>query len=196
VAVKHQADESRAPGAGAQTAGLDENLSVLSELLRDSCMELMEGYGLDAELQNPSARTDPPTPVLIAAIDFSGKNMRGTVALRATRSVVIETFRAATKAAADASNLESADWTCELVNQLIGRMKNKLRAYDVSFTVNVPRLIGAVPADELENALRNRFVCDSGTFAGYLDVLISPGFVFRGSVPPAPLPEEGELVMF
>jgi len=49
---------------------------------------------------------------------------------------------------------------------------------------------------ELERALRRRFVCDGGTFAGYLDVMIAPGFLFVPKPSDAPLASEGDLVLF
>jgi hypothetical protein len=79
---------------------------------------------------------------------------------------------------------------------LIGRLKNKLRLYNVSFNVNTPRLLVTFPVAELERALRSRFVSDRGTFAGYLDVMIAPGFAFVDSPPEVALMDEGDLVLF
>jgi hypothetical protein len=134
---------------------------------------------------------------LVAAIDFSGKELRGTVVFRATPSVVAETFRVMGGGQSHTLDVpDAADWICELVNQLVGRIKNKLRPYRVSFTVNVPRLLAALPAEKLERSVRSRFVCDRGVFAGYLEVLVSPGFAFEQPTPDGSLPEEGELVLF
>ena len=113
-----------------------------------------------------------------------------------TNSVVLETYRAAVGASLEVGSTDAADWTCELVNQLIGRLKNKLRAYNVSFNVNTPRMLVMFPVAELERALRSRFVSDRGSFAGYLDVMIAPGFAFVDSAPEAPLVDEGDLVLF
>lgn len=172
------------------------NLSVLSDLLRQSCLELMADYGLPAELQLGTGSSLAPSGTAMAAIDFSGRDLRGTVALRVTKTVISETYRAACGSAPTPSSPEFADWTCELANQLVGRLKNKLRRYDVSFTVNTPRLIVALPVAELENAICTRFVCDRGTFTGYLDVLVAPGFAIEVHAQGTSLPAEGELVLF
>ena len=79
---------------------------------------------------------------------------------------------------------------------MIGRLKNKLRSYEVSFNVNSPRWLQIFPVAELERALRRRFICDGGTFSGYLDVLIAPGFVFVPRASDAPVAQEGDLVLF
>src|SRR3954462_12147328 len=180
-------------GDGAMTA---RNYSILDQLLRDCCLELMADYGLPETLATPTPASDGATDVSTAAIDFGGRDLRGTIGLRMTNSIVLETYRAAVGAPIDAGSTDASDWTCELVNQLIGRLKNKLRSYNVSFNVNTPRLLVLLPVGELERALRSRFVSDRGSFAGYLDVMIAPGVAFVDGAPEAPLGVEGDLVLF
>jgi len=183
--------------AGGSDGGDTEarNYAILDQLLRDCCLELMSDYGLPAILATP-VLNEPALDVSVAAIDFSGRDLRGTLGLRMTSSVVLETYRAAVSAPVPEGSPEANDWTCELVNQLIGRLKNKLRPYHVSFNVNAPRLLATFPVAELERALRSRFVSDRGTFAGYLDVMIAPGFAFVDSPSEVPLVNEGDLVLF
>jgi hypothetical protein len=185
---------------GNLTASGTRNFEILDQLLRDSCLELMTDYGLPAALASPrpggSGSSDPPIALSVAAIDFSGRDVRGTIGLRMTTSVVSETYRVALGRPLEPDSMAAADWTCELVNQLIGRLKNKLRTYNVSFNVNTPRLLPTFPVAELERAMRNRFVSDSGSFAGYLDVMIAPGFALVDSPAEVPLLEEGDLVLF
>jgi hypothetical protein len=171
----------------------EANLSLLDDLLHECCQELMADYGIvDASAAGASLHGSS----MVAAIDFSGKDLRGTVVLRAAPSVIEQTYRAAGGQTIPSDWSESADWLCELVNQLVGRIKNKLRPYQVSFTVNVPRLLTSLPPDVIERNVRSRFVCDRGIFAGYLEVLVSPGFTFEEPTPDGSLPDEGELVLF
>jgi hypothetical protein len=171
-----------------------ENLAILDELLRDCCIELMADYGLQS--QQADVGTETATGVAVAAVDFSGRDVRGTIGLRMTSSVVLKTYHAALGRIIELDSPEAKDWSCELANQLIGRLKNKLRSYEVSFTVNSPRWLQIFPVAELERALRRRFICDGGNFSGYLDVLIAPGFVFVPRASDAPLAQEGDLVLF
>jgi hypothetical protein len=173
---------------------LTENFAILDELLRDCCIELMADYGLPA-LQT-DVDTEAATGVAVAAIDFSGRDLRGTIGLRMTSNVVLQTYLTAVGSAIEMDSPEATDWSCELANQLVGRLKNKLRHYQVSFTVNSPRLLQIFPVAELERAMRRRFICDGGNFAGYLDVMIAPGFVFVPTPSDAPLAHEGDLVLF
>jgi Chemotaxis phosphatase CheX len=172
------------------------NYAILEQLLRDCCVELMADYGLPATPAMPLAALEPSADVSIAAIDFSGRDLRGTIGLRMTSSVVLETYRAALGVSVQVGTAAANDWTCELVNQLIGRLKNKLRSYNVSFNVNTPRILATFPVAELERALRSRFVSDRGNLAGYLDVMIAPGFTFLDSPREQPLISEGDLVLF
>jgi len=185
---------SSPPAATAKPGMHPENFAVLDEILRDCCVELMADYGLPA-LQT-EVDTEAATGVAVAAIDFSGRDLRGTIGLRMTSNVVLESYRAAVGHAIKMDSPEATDWSCELANQLVGRLKNKLRQYQVSFNVNSPRLLQIFPVAELERALRRRFVCDGGTFAGYLDVMIAPGFFFVPKPSDAPLANEGDLVLF
>ena len=171
----------------------EANLALLDDFLHDCCHELMADYGI---LDSSAGGALLNGSSMVAAIDFSGKDLRGTVVFRATPTVIEQTYRAAGGQASRLELSDSADWMCELVNQLVGRIKNKLRPYQVSFTVNVPRLLAALPPDLLERSVRSRFVCDRGIFAGYLEVLISPGFAFDEPTPDGSLPEEGELILF
>ena len=174
------------------------NLAILGDALRAACVELMAEYGLQARVDG-GAETDrhvveSVTPALTAAVDFDGDELRGTVELRASRSVVVETTRGAPGLTDGAASLN--DWTCELANQLMGRMKNKLRGYKVPLQVGVPRATSGTDALKSEAGLRCRFACDCGSFSGYLDVLIAPGFSFGTPEADSQLPLEGDLVLF
>jgi hypothetical protein len=171
-----------------------DSLLLLGEALKASCVELLAEYGLDAQPSTASlGPSDAPVSLLVAGVDFRGRELRGTVALWAAQSVIAETTRAAPGMKGDEHDL--ADWTCELANQLIGRMKNKLRAYDVALSLNVPRLILGPGREELERGIRYRFSCDFGSIAASLDVLIAPGFVLKERVIEESLVHEGEFTL-
>ncbi len=176
---------------GAPAISLDTaNLSILNGLLSSSCGELLADYGLQFGRESPSQAAALST-VLMATIGFSGRDLRGTLALRASGSVLQATYTAG--GGGDDSGFEPADWSCELVNQLLGRLKNKLRAYDVSFAVDLPHVLGALPVGE--PVMHGRIVCDRGMLAAYLEVSFTPGFVFQDAGDES-LPSEGEYVCF
>jgi hypothetical protein len=169
------------------------NLATLGEILKASCVELLAEYGLEAKPSTASLPSEPPVSVLVAGVDFRGNELRGTVALWAARTVFKETTRGAAGLNAEEGDLP--DWACELANQLVGRMKNKLRAYDVSLNLNVPRLINESGMAELERGVRHRFSCDFGAIAACLDVLITEGFLLQPRDPEEALIQEGEFAL-
>jgi hypothetical protein len=174
--------------------GAVSSYDTLGAVLRDACLELMTEYGLSAILQASRGPEPLAANAASATVDFQGPDLRGTIGLTMTPSVVAKTYRAAIGESILPDSPAAVDWTCELVNQLIGRVKNKLRNYQVTFNVSTPQLRPSFESSE--GALRNRFVCDHGSFAGYLDVMIAPGLTLVSSPPSTPLIDEGELLLF
>ena len=169
------------------------NLAILGETLRISCVELLADYGLAARPAQGDSQQDPLS-TLVAGVDFSGRAVRGTVALSAAKRVILQTVHAAAGLDANASNLP--DWTCELANQLLGRVKNKLRVYEVSLNMNVPRLLAGAELKELDAGICYRFSCDFGALSASLDVMTAPGLVLQRREPEAPLAQEGDFLLF
>lgn len=174
----------------------EDGYVVLGNALRDGCIELMTNYGLSAILQASDETGALETGAAFATVDFQGHDIRGTIGLTLTPSVLDQTYRAALGVNVRPGSLEASDWACELVNQLMGRVKNKLRTYSVPFTVNTPRVHLVEPIGDAHGTIRNRFVCDHGGFAGYLEVMLSPGFSLQRRASETPLVDEGELVFF
>lgn len=165
----------------------------VADALRAACMELMADYGVHATWE-PDGTPAPKTSAFVAVAGFDGESARGVVALRATRGVLTQTAR---QAVGPDGAVLIADWTCELVNQLLGRLKNKLRGYSVSIHVQQPELVGIERLDELDRATRYWFTCEYGNFSGYLDLVLSPGFVFEPrELDAESLAWEGDLIVF
>ena len=157
---------------------------------------LAENYGIEGSLELAPGVSEVPAGTVVAALDFSGRALRGTMGLRLTPELAKQTYRAATREGDELDPDLSADWLCELANQLTGRLKNKLRRYGVSFSSNVPRVLTTFPAEELERAIHSRFVCNTGRLSGYLDVLIGRGVQLQTQRQKDESPSEGELVLF
>jgi hypothetical protein len=94
------------------------------------------------------------------------------------------------------------DWACELVNQSVGRFRNRLLSYGVDMILSVPQ---SVLAEELRlsSSLQparspSVFVIDGMVLEGWLELELNP--VFR--LPESPLNQEelalkeGSLVLF
>jgi hypothetical protein len=187
---------TREPSAGDGLPGCAANYAILDQLLRSCCQELMRDYGLAPTLHADLGASEPATVLAVGTIDFVGPDLRGTIGLRMTRSVVEQTYYAALGTEIEAGSVEGRDWTCELVNQLMGRLKNKLRTFRISLDMNSPKISETASSGHLEVTLRHRFLCERGKFTGYLDVTVAPGVLFAAQDPDEPLPEEGDLLLF
>lgn len=171
------------------------NLNALALTLEQSCIELMADYGVSATPQKWGIVAAPSVASLAAEVDFGGPALRGSVALCTTSGVILETARGAS--GVESAALRSlADWNSELVNQLLGRMKNKLRTQDVSVDVGVPRPLVSDKAHEPAYDIRQRFSCASGTFTVLLVVAFEPGLVLGECLVDEGLPSEGEMLLF
>lgn len=176
--------------------GCAANYAILDQLLSTCCQELMRDYGLAATFQADLGASEPATVLAVGTIDFVGPDLRGTIGLRMTRSVVEQTYYAALGSEIEAGSMEGRDWTCELVNQLMGRLKNKLRTFRISLDMNSPKVSESASSGNLAGALHHRFLCERGKFSGFLDVMVAPGALFAAQDPDEPLPKEGDLLLF
>lgn len=170
------------------------NLSALALTLRQSCIELMADYGVRVTPQKWRVEPAASNATLAAEVDFKGRLLSGSVVLSATRGVILETAQGAAGMEARVPR-SLADWNRELVNQLLGRVKNKLRTQEVSVDVGVPRPVVAVEPT-LDYHVRQRFSCAAGTLSLFLVAAFDAGLVLgEGSVDEG-LPSEGELLLF
>jgi hypothetical protein len=130
----------------------------------------------------------------MASVDFDGQFLRGSIVLYSTQGVILETAQGASGMQAKVPRSLS-DWNGELLNQLLGRVKNKLRAQDVSVDVGVPRPLSA-SVEPPSYDVRQRFSCSAGTVSVFLAVLFEPGLVLGEGSSDEGLPSEGELLLF
>jgi chemotaxis protein CheX len=171
-----------------------EPVRDLGEELRSACVELMADYGVTA-WSNADSPTPQSRPGFTARAEFQGDCLKGSVALFATRRVVEHTARSVIGTGVAMAPL--SDWACELVNQLLGRFKNKLRPFDLVVDTGMPTLLPVSDAGAtLDGSARYRFSCDQGDFSGYLDVMVPPGFALHRKEPSEPLAWEGDVLFF
>lgn len=161
---------------------------TVNELAAVSCKELFADYGV-ALARGRHDWNASDQPVLSSVMGFVGERLRGTCLL-----------------ACEPGPLDTScppggfarDWIGELANQLVGRLKVKLLAYDVNVALTTPIILQGVRIQPLP---RKRTV-DSITFAGshgavlvWLEVEVEAGFVLP-EPRPANAGETGELLLF
>ena len=121
---------------------------MLDTLMQSSLVELFQAYGVALAPMPRASASGPRASHLSAAITFaSGRDQAGSAASgRLTLALPTGVFEIMKH---DATHgIRHADWTRELVNQLMGRLKNRLLAFDVHLQAGLPSSIGRVPTSQ------------------------------------------------
>lgn len=164
----------------------------IDNLVVDCCRELFSAYALETEPRD--ARDLPATmeeSVVCGVMGFGGTLMRGSLVLVATREPLERT---------NPGGLGSdRDWICELANQLMGRIKNRLLASGVEILPATPAgLSGINLSPSTTMRAPQVFAVGSGFVVVWLDYECPPEF----ELCPEPLPRaeravpEGETLLF
>jgi len=184
---------SLAPSKVQDSRAPNENFDALGKLLQTCSVELMNCYGVAGLQPLPRPNTKPPG--VLAGGDCSGSDLRGTVGLQAAPAMVAGSYEYAL--GRPMTSLDVDDWTCELANQLVGRLKNELlRCHGTGFSVNIPRRLWSTSTTELQNCQSYAFGWNSETLCVYLDALFAPATCLSESSPTEAVPDEGDLLLF
>jgi hypothetical protein len=170
------------------------NKAVFDELVTACASELFEGRGVPIR---PTSRMDEAIEYA-ATIGFSSDTVRGMLGL-GMNPATLENLTAK-------ENLSTAgglgeDWLAESVNQLLGRLKNKLLGYDLTVSLALPTVLRGVCLRFLSTrpaALWTYpFESDAGPISVWLDVRHDAGLILRPtSDPEMQGTPEGDLVLF
>ncbi len=165
--------------------------SQLDDLVFDCCQELFAAYELAVE---PRPRESfPPTERLAfcSVMGFGGKPMRGALVLATTKEPLEQTL----PGGADSQR----DWICELSNQLMGRVKNRLLALGVDIHLATPAGLSGDNLSAAPAKLRapQVFEVANGFVCVWIDCEYVDGFELpRAEVSAEPAMPEGEALLF
>ena len=145
--------------------------SMLRGIFSDVVQEFFFSYGLDCapradgELEASEADTE-----LGSMIAIRGGDRHGSLAFVASMGLVASMLPVSTQA--ELLEMQQRDWCLEMANQLLGRLKNKLAAYELAFDIGSPvcfsgKCIRLVFQPGAGVALS--FTVASQHFRGYLD---------------------------
>jgi hypothetical protein len=167
------------------------NNRPIDDLVFECCQELFSAYALDL---HPRSRDDFPNAEALAVcgvMGFGGKQMRGALVMAATREPLEST---------NPGGLTSQrDWVCELANQLMGRIKNRLLALNVEILLATPAGLsgdnlspGKLRAPQVFATDRGGFVCV------WIDCEMNEGFELPTTLPKAleGAVSEGDTLLF
>jgi hypothetical protein len=167
---------------------------LVDGLVEEVTQLLFETYAL------PLARDDSPVAqtlrsiALLSMIGFSSHSLSGSLLMALPREVVRRTLPAP-----DAS---LADWSGELANQLLGRLKNQLLKYQVVINLSLPVVVSGealqLPASTRQITRYYSFNSAVGRLFIRLDMEMSPTlqFVRQSDTEHEASIDEGELLLF
>ena len=164
----------------------------IDDLVFDCCRDLFSAYKLDVHARDRSDFPATEELAVCGVMGFGGKLMRGALVLAATREPLERT------------NPEGfgsqRDWVCELANQLMGRVKNRLLALGVEILLATPAGLSGENLSPAPGKLRSPqvFAAANGFVVVWIDCEFAEGFElhmtpsanFEAAIP------EGESVLF
>jgi hypothetical protein len=172
-----------------------EAVSLLDGLVQDATRVLFESYGLKLELDGTSVAKTLRSIQLLSMIGFASPALSGSLLLGLPDAIVLRTLPAP-----DAS---VSDWSGELANQLMGRLKNQLLKYQVVINPGLPVVVTGgtlqLPKSSRRQVTRYfSFVSEQGKMFIRLDMEISPSLelVRQADRDRDVSIDEGELLLF
>jgi hypothetical protein len=165
------------------------NQAIVDSIVVRVTEELFAAYEVKV-LEQPEPSSDPGDEVPYAGvIGFTGDAMRGTLVLAPTRKLLERSY--------SALPCEFRDWAGELANQLLGRIKNSLRAYGIEIHASTPVILkgtylASVPRGEL--SLRC-FAASPGNVSVWFDAEVEDGTALAEHESPEG-PREGDTILF
>lgn len=102
------------------------NTDVLARLVTEAVAKVFDAYGTMVE-QSDVADTGSE---IVAVIGYASNDMRGGLAIGISAKLA--------KATMPTANVPIYDWVGELANQILGRVRNRLLAYQVDIQIATP----------------------------------------------------------
>jgi hypothetical protein len=163
----------------------------LDRLVAENCLKLFSDYKLEIRAGQPGESLASEPFLLCGILGFTAKYMRGALVLATTREPLERTN--------PVMNPSHRDWICELVNQLLGRVKNQMLTRGVEIFASTPI---ALRGEHLCPMLQQRlvaelFTAEGGVVCVWMDCEFDDGFALSevSAAVVSPL-AEGETVLF
>jgi hypothetical protein len=189
--IQGGASASSLVGELAEASG--EGISLVDGLIQDAARALFETYGLKLNLDGSPLAKILQDMQIVASIGFSSPVLSGSLLMALPNSLVERTLPTPD------ANLE--DWSGELANQLVGRLKNQLLHYEVVINLALPVVIAGgdfrLPAKARRLTRHFSFVSEAGRMCIRTEMELSPSaeLVRQGGESQASI-DEGELLLF
>lgn len=169
----------------------------VGDVLEASVTELFGSYGFACERATEAVAAPSESVELGSVVGFRGKGVRGGLAFVAPLELIARLLPVPPDSAR--GDLQLRDWSAEIANQLLGRMKNKLSSRALDFDVGTPvcftgtsiKLVFLPDAD----GFSLEFVAANAPVRVHLDCTLSAA-IHGGEVEPARIALEGDVLLF
>jgi len=160
--------------------------SLVADMTGDCCVEMFAAYGVPLQ-PRAGEFLDSENLVFAAAIGFVGVDVRGSCLLVGDSAPI----------ALSSPNGNARDWTGELANQLIGRLKRKFLGFGLEIQLTMPVVLSGV---RLQPSARNQraprvFGTGNGSIMIWVEIESEPGFALGEQID-ADAGTEGEVLLF
>ena len=174
------------------------NEERLAEMFAECAAEMLVGFGVQATRLTRKRQTEPTSEGVAAQVAFGNAELHGCLTLQAPKKLL--SLLQLVDLPLPYCDLD--DWACEIVNQVVGRFRNRVASYAVKVVFGVPRsLFSEVPPlssshDPTWSPIS--FAVDDMVLDYWLDLETEPDFWLAES----PMEEvekalkEGSLVLF
>lgn len=173
-----------------------ENLGreVVTSTLERSVVEFFRAYGVTCSKTDTAGHGKGAE--MGSIVGFRSQGLRGGLAFVASADFVARLLPVPRRPAR--SEIQLRDWSAEIANQLVGRLKNKL---DVDFEIGTPVCFrgSSIRLSFLPDAdgLTLDFTVDDEPVRVYLDCAVAPIEASLSSAEPVPrIVTEGDVVLF
>ena len=185
---------SAAAQAGDNSDALRVATSVLDALVVDVTRALFDSYGVKVDVDGSPAEVILRSAKLISSIGFSSDALGGSLLLAVTDDLLAKTL--------PASDASLADWSGELSNQLLGRLKNQLLKYGVVVNLALPVVVSGgefkLPGRRRPHTRHVGFVSEWGRVFIHteMELCANAQLVRQPETAGAASMDEGEFVLF
>lgn len=173
------------------------NVARLDALVESAARALFESHGLTLGAPQDETARLPDDHDIAASIGFTAPQVQGAILMTTRKDLVARAWPRELRYR-EPSEREVCDWAGELVNQLLGRVKNALLPFGLTLEQSTPTVVTgkhvhrAPPSTNV--ARRYFFETSVGSLLIYFDAAMARGLAFSdASVRPAP---EGDVHLF
>jgi hypothetical protein len=175
-------------------------LATIDALVGSAARGLFGSHGLPIEPPRAPFEETPMDHDVACSIGFTAPEMHGAVVMTGRKDILARTWPAELRDR-EPSEAEICDWSGELVNQLLGRVKNALVPFGIALEQSTPTVVTGwhlhrAPASTTV-ARRYSFEVGASSIAIYFDAIVSEDFNLAESQDERPQSAvEGDVHLF